>query len=872
MASSNDSLFKGGKAGRVITAALVGALSVGAPVVALATTSSGSGDVDLLVATGADVFTAGTLTGAQTSAGDDVTLVSGETPQIVKTPGEGVYLVPTEVTPAGADSTPVDVTDTNDYTVTYWTDAECKSNKIEDPGSADWDPGTYYMKITAGSGTAYNDGSLIVKFEVVAASLDNATLFDAGSDGSADDTTDTTFTYDAAQQHVGVAVGNTVLTEKTDYSLTFKVAGTDTVVEASDLKDAGTYDVYVTGQGAYEGTTKKLTLTIGALDLSSADLTLADTSSDATAENALSALVLDGEAVSSGLQAKLKVTLKSGASDDGTTLGAYTFTVEPADGVTSNVTGSATVSQNRVTNVVDDNGSYQFYYDGSKLADGAAETVDLSSEDPFDLTAINVVNTSSSTDEVVANEDIDFSVVDANGKTVSATTLSEPGVYTVTYRVNAAATDYAYGSAERTLTVTVTNGKVASSDVIVNYKGTVVSSEGVTDTYNGENLLDNLSTQISFDGKTLTEGTDYEVVVTNEDDETVSEAVDAGTYTISFASDTYDLSAAGTVTLTVGKLALSADNTKIAFDGTTLAVVNDEVTEVMPYTGEAYEPKLYVALTTDEDDNPVWTEVSAADFDVTTYYDDETFSDASGKTEVDEVSEAGYYAFKVAATDDSSNFSGDATIFASSDGTTNTPFLVTSDKCFTDVPASEWYAEAVAVAVDQGYIKGINDGSTFEPLTTLDRAQFVTVLYRMAGGDTTADGKSYDTGFSDVAPNAWYAKALAWAVENGIVTGYPDGTFGGSDPIQTEQMVTMLARYAQLKGDYTAVTDVEGTLAGAGDGDSVSAYAREYVAWALRQGLIGRDGALIDPQGEISRGRTVTIAVRYQPEQANITE
>ena len=870
MASSKDSLPRGGKAGRVITAALVGALSIGAPMSVLVISVS-SGGVDLLVATGSEVFSAGSLTGAKTSAGDEVKLVAGQTPQIVKTPGEKVYLVPTEVTPAGADSTPVDVTGSDDYTVTYWTDAACTSGQIADPATADWNPGTYYMKISAGSGTAYDGGSLIVEFEVVAASLDNATLFDAG-DGSAKDTTDATFTYDAAQQHVGVAVGSTVLTSGTDYDLTFKVAGTDTTVEAANLKDAGTYDVYVTGKGAYAGSTKKLTLTVGALDLSKAELSLPDTSANATAGSAKAALVLDGKTVGADLQGKLKVTLKSGASDDGAALGSYAFTVEAADGVTSNVTGSATVSQNRVTNVADDSGTYQFYYDGSQLADAAKKTVDLSKGESIDLADINVVDTGSGNAEAVANADLDISVVDASGKAVSGTTLSAPGVYTVTYRVNAAATKYAFGSAERTLTVTVTNGQVASSDVVVNYKGAVVPSAGVTDTYNGTNLLDNLSAQISFGDKTLVAGTDYRVVVTNEDGEEVSQVVDAGKYTVSFESDTYDLSQAGTVSLTVSPLTLSDSNTKVAFDGTTLSVVDGKVTEVLPYTGKAYEPKLYVALTADGEGNPVWTEVSASDFDLTAYFDEKPFTDATGKTEVDEVSAAGSYAFKVAATDKSSNFSGDATVFASSDGGTKVPFLVTSDKCFTDVPASEWYADAVAVAVDQGYVQGINNGSTFEPLTTLDRAQFVTVLYRMAGGSTAADGKSYDTGFSDVAPNAWYAKALAWAVENGIVTGYPDGTFGGSDPIQTEQMVTMLARYAQLKGDYAAPTDVEGTLAGVEDGGSVSAYARESVAWAVKQGLIGRDGALIDPQGSISRGRTVTIAVRYQPVQASITK
>ena len=85
----------------------------------------------------------------------------------------------------------------------------------------------------------------------------------------------------------------------------------------------------------------------------------------------------------------------------------------------------------------------------------------------------------------------------------------------------------------------------------------------------------------------------------------------------------------------------------------------------------------------------------------------------------------------------------------------------------------------------------------------------------------------------------------------------------------TEQFAVMLANYAKAAGKYEKV-DVDATLAEVSDGSSVSAFAREQVAWAVDNGYIAMGGAAISPQAEISRGRVVTIAVRYQPEVSSI--
>lgn len=862
MAASTDNRMRNGKAGRAITAALVGALTVGAPVVALAAgpgTADVAGDVELMVATPAELFSKGSLAAAKTDDSDEVDIIAGVPIEIVKTPGSPTYLVPTQVLPEGPESKPVNVT-SDEFEITYWTDKECAQYQISDLEGASWNPGTYYVKIEAKDGT-YRGGVLVVEFKVTPASLEGATLVDCGPVGGGE-LTATSFTYSGSAQDVGVALGGDLMKDD-DYVLTFKVAGTDTVVKAEDLIDAGTYDAYIAGRNDYEGSLEVVTFAIDSLDLSKADLALADTTDNANVTYVESSLTIDGvyNEVLSNDSNKLSITPKSGPSADGSANGTYVFAVAPAAGVTKNIVGSGTVSVSKVDTLVDGH-TLRFECDGKAIEDET--TVDLSKGESFDLSKIAVADASGK--EVVPADAVEVSISDEQGRVLDMTgKVTTPGTYVVTYSVDAGKTDYAYGSGTFSTSLKVVAGKVGSSDAILYFDGEIAQAKE-TVTYAGRDYLELLDPHITCGEKVLVEGVDYRFDIW-KDGKRCDSIEDAGLYLVTFVSDSYDFSDVGSIQIEVEGYDLSTQPVKVEFDGTTKAVVDGEVAEVMPYTGESYEPKLYVALTTDEDGSAVWTELDSASYELTVLYNAE---DGSQLEEVDSgVAAAGYYAIGVAARADKPNYTGGTTVYR--DATDQAPFVVTSDKCFTDVPASEWYAEAVAVAVDQGYIKGVSDGPTFEPLSTLDRAQFVTVLYRMAGGDTAADGKSYDTGFSDVAPSAWYAKALAWAAGNGIVTGYPDGTFGGSDPIQTEQMVTMLARYAQLKGGYTAPTDVEGILASVDDGGSVSAYAREYVAWAVGQGLIGRDGALIDPQGEISRGRTVTIAVRYQPERASIT-
>ena len=108
---------------------------------------------------------------------------------------------------------------------------------------------------------------------------------------------------------------------------------------------------------------------------------------------------------------------------------------------------------------------------------------------------------------------------------------------------------------------------------------------------------------------------------------------------------------------------------------------------------------------------------------------------------------------------------------------------------FTDVPADAFYAKAVAWAVENGITGGTGDGK-FSPDATCTRAQSVTFLYRAAGSPKVSSSAE----FGDVATNAYYADAVAWAAKNGITGGIGGGLFGSDNNCTRAQIVTFLYR------------------------------------------------------------------------------
>ena len=113
---------------------------------------------------------------------------------------------------------------------------------------------------------------------------------------------------------------------------------------------------------------------------------------------------------------------------------------------------------------------------------------------------------------------------------------------------------------------------------------------------------------------------------------------------------------------------------------------------------------------------------------------------------------------------------------------------------FTDVKDSDYYAKAVAWAVEKGITNGTGDGK-FSPDDTCTRAQCAAFLYRAAGSPEVTDAAA----FSDVAADAYYAKAVAWAEKNGITNGLGNGKFGSDNSCTRAQIITFLYRTYQGK-------------------------------------------------------------------------
>ena len=170
---------------------------------------------------------------------------------------------------------------------------------------------------------------------------------------------------------------------------------------------------------------------------------------------------------------------------------------------------------------------------------------------------------------------------------------------------------------------------------------------------------------------------------------------------------------------------------------------------------------------------------------------------------------------------------------------------------FYDVPNDAYYYEAVKWAVEKGITSGIgNDlfGSN-DPCT---RAQIVTFLWRAAG---SPEPKALSS-FTDVPADAWYAKAVAWAVENGVTAGVGEGLFGSDDTCTRAQSVTFL--FKALKATAKGQADFKDV--------SASDWYAKAVAWAVENGVTaGVGGGLFGSGDDCTRAQIVTFLFKaYQ--------
>lgn len=166
---------------------------------------------------------------------------------------------------------------------------------------------------------------------------------------------------------------------------------------------------------------------------------------------------------------------------------------------------------------------------------------------------------------------------------------------------------------------------------------------------------------------------------------------------------------------------------------------------------------------------------------------------------------------------------------------------------YTDVTPGDWFYGAVTYCQAQGLMTGTSP-TRFDPQGSMTRAMLSTALYRQAGSPAVSGG----TGFTDTDGESWYAGAVLWAYQQGLITGYSPTRFGPDDPVTREQLVTILYRQA---GRPDA-----GSNAPFADQDRIAAYAVDAVSWARARGIVsGKGGNRFDPQGTATRAEVAAI-------------
>ncbi|WP_346695131.1 S-layer homology domain-containing protein [Thermophilibacter mediterraneus] len=857
------------KARGAVVAALAGALALGAaPAIAVAATPA-DGDVSLLAVTAwrdAKIYSASNGQGGSVS--QDALKTGVEFEQ-----GSGQYLVPTALTNIEGEEGPVRVN--GDWTVTYTVPV---SGLTQQGGQyvGFGNGGTYYFdrdakhvaldlsnahlsSITINSavakayftGTLYDGSGKAIKvdkgeysvnvsdgtnttpdfqFDIVAPSntIEGAYAF-VGSDSSNKEIVFNNTCLTDGDIHFADKNGNEL--DVTNWE-NWRTADGTLFNGATGTTRAGSYFVDITTRDGKKAT---VAFTVAPLVLSDASVAYADrVSGPHDGQAFLDDLVVNGkDAGDTNLKALLKIDSTDVA--DYAAKGVHTVVISVDASAVAGyhlegcVSGTATVKY-AVLDADVASGAIIKYGD---TVIGHDLDIDLFEGESFDATKVSLV----SGGVTYGADDLEVTV---DGDP------AEQGNHTVTVRVKPRQVNGKWVGGSTTFQLDVNGASIDADERLYFYLNGKLAGNSATVTYDGHDWLEDLEVVVKNAAGEEIDASAYDVTVTKGGKE-VESATDAGTYQVKVTGKTFTLSN-GDDTLDLTVSPLSVDKVEVVAD------IKTDTTSYLRYTGEEITPSYtfydYV------DGEYVEVEVPAEAYDVTYA--------KGGKRDV-EVKEVGTYFANFQTAVDVTNYVVNSSCV----------FEVTKNSVFADVPSDAFYAQSVYDAVEQGYIGGIGGTNLFAPMNQLTRADMACVLYRMAGGsikasdeDLTNENIATISKFEDVDPHAYYAKAVAWCVEMGIANGYGD-TFGSARSISTEEFVTMLARYAAKMGDDTSV-DTDAVLAGVADGDKVSGYARDAVAWAVENGYIAKDGNLIAPQESVARWRAVMIAVDYQPEQLDI--
>ena len=823
----------------VVTASLVGALSIGAPAVALAANAN----IDMLVADEAQDIAQGKVT-AYTDQDKDA--MEG-TEFVVN--GKAQYIVPTQLTTKTGKV--IDIKDGNlsvkyvkvDASSKKWITVEGEKVFVSDVNASDIkDAGTYFVcvgktEVGANIDTDYSH----FKFTIVNKSLEGAKVIDGK------DVDDVTIEFTGDLQKFGgdlnVLLGDKVLDSVADYSAkVFKKGATSS--EAP--RYAGEYVVRLTGKGDFEGSVVEVPFTINAIDLSKAEIVLNQVSGKLGAALPTGVASVDG-GTSSVVLGNLSLEFVSASNGlqtpDSTKKGAYIYKVSVKSDATDNVKSSIVNAGEVVVSRYEKDATIS--YDGKIIPSTGLDlsAQDLNTPKVFDLTKVSVKG---------GNADLKYTVSYTNGKgeAVSAEDTKLPGKYTATITVQDDTCTYG-GSATVTFRVKATIIDV--KDVYISYKGKVVDST-VADIYSGEDLLKNVSVKAFDVNGNEVPSSEYVVKVVNtESGKTVDEVVNKGNYKISVETKKGSMykvdGAANFVILTVDPVTIAStgSNADIMLSG------QDKLangSKVYSFTGKEIIPTFEYDLKTgeyaaDED----WKALPASSYRLTFKKD--------GKT-VDSMVEAGIYTVILTDSSKDDNYVVDHTF---------NNVEVHAYVSFGDVKAGEWYAKPVYQAKVLGYVNGLRNADLFAPTKTITRGDVACILFNMAGGDDIYEGSKnelggFDTGFNDVNPNMYYAKAIQWAESIDVVNGYGDGSFAPDKLVSREEFACMLANFSKAMHDFEAADS--SVLDAFDDANEVDSWAKESVAWAVANKIMGNSGE-INADDSILRAEVAAMAVNYMP-------
>ena len=191
----------------------------------------------------------------------------------------------------------------------------------------------------------------------------------------------------------------------------------------------------------------------------------------------------------------------------------------------------------------------------------------------------------------------------------------------------------------------------------------------------------------------------------------------------------------------------------------------------------------------------------------------------------------------------------DPTIIAALNPTPNADFL--------DVSRVDWFYYDVRYVCENGLMNGTSR-NRFSPYGTATRGMLVTILYRMENEPRCFGSAA----FSDVKPGAYYEKAVVWASQNNIVSGYTDGTFRPDAPVTREQLASILYRYTLYRGQDVSAGETT-SLTGYGDAQAVSSYALPAMRWACGTGILQGANGKLNPSGLATRAQLAAMLHRY---------